>query len=115
MTCAFRALPPPRPLEVPNPLALEPAQSTVVAMAKAEPERRPCSICGKPMKSNNTTDTHSACRAPAESSSTTVDAGPAQTLKQFRQVASALGFLPDQLLADFAQTWLEKLKKAVAP
>lgn len=123
---------PMREVDAPNPLELEPQVLT------AQPEQRmpksesgngkPCSVCGKPTRRNNTKGVHRECATgepqrpkpprrelPDVLDLSTPTRAPPIALEQFRVVAQALGFEPDALLAEFVQSWLERIRKAVSP
>lgn len=80
-----------------------------------------CSSCGKRLNSNNTKDTCSKCRvgkrtAPREAKAARTVAAPpsdGKELERFKVVATALGFDPDELIAQFAAEWLEQLRDKV--
>ncbi len=92
-------------------------------------ERKTCPKCGKPLRSNNTRGYCSAClsvagssallrgEAPAASGPIAAGGGrpkkPGNTRKSFRVITEALGVDGDQLLEDFMQGWLDRIRESV--
>lgn len=75
----------------------------------------PCAVCGGRMRADNKSGVHAACKtsAPAAVAMPPPSASHARSLERFRTVADALGFNADQLLAEFAEDWLSRIRRAV--
>ena len=80
--------------------------------------------CEKKLRSNNTTGhcgsgCHSLDAPPSQQDRRVTKAAPAaaapaapDAMARFRVVVDALGHDPDAILADFAQLWLDELRKS---
>jgi hypothetical protein len=79
---------------------------------------RNCTKCGKNLRSNNQGDDCWACRKAAPTDGGPVESGPASrkpkpgVVKRFKVVASALGVDPDNLISEFCEGWLERVRSS---
>jgi predicted RNA-binding Zn-ribbon protein involved in translation (DUF1610 family) len=76
-------------------------------------DKKTCSVCGKPLRIDNTRGVHAACATGDEPRAPRATGGEKSIKKSFRLVTEALGFDGDDLVEKFMRGWLDRVRGSV--